>query len=104
VAPIGRLDKASEALLLLRQPMPSGRHGYWARPRTLKRPITSRLRVADSKWLEALARGVKRHDGELLRVQKGKANCVGGERNSWLEIVWMKAGTAIFPYARWLWS
>jgi 23S rRNA pseudouridine2605 synthase len=86
VAPIGRLDKASEGLLLL------SNDSEWAArvlaPSThLEKTYHVQIRrVADSKLLESLARGVKTHDGELLRVQKA-STLRGGERNSWLEIV-----------------
>lgn len=86
VAPVGRLDKASEGLLLLTN------DSEWAArvlaPAThLNKTYHVQIdRVADVTLLESLSHGVKLEDGEMLRVRK-----VGilrsGERNSWLEIV-----------------
>jgi 23S rRNA pseudouridine2605 synthase len=86
VAPVGRLDKASEGFLLLTN------DSEWAArvlaPAThLDKTYHVQIdRVADAALLESLARGVKTKDGELLRVRKVRI-LRGGERNSWLEIV-----------------
>jgi len=86
VAPVGRLDKASEGLLLLTN------DSEWAA--RVQAPATHLYktyhvqidRVAEATLLESLSRGVKLEDGDVLRVRK-----VGilrsGQRNSWLEIV-----------------
>ena len=86
VAPVGRLDKASEGLLLLTN------DSEWAA--RVQEPAThlDKIyhvqigRVADDGLLESIRRGVKTEDGEFLRA---KRVCVlrGGARNSWLEIV-----------------
>jgi 23S rRNA pseudouridine2605 synthase len=86
VAPVGRLDKASEGLLLLTN------DSEWA-ARVLK-PATHLDktyhvqvgRVADARLLESVARGVKTEDGDFLGVKSVRI-LRGGERNTWLEIV-----------------
>jgi 23S rRNA pseudouridine2605 synthase len=92
VAPVGRLDKASEGLLLLTN------DSEWAArvvaPEThLEKTYHVQIdRVADTPLLESLARGVKTEDGaktrkgEFLRVKKVRI-LRGGERSTWLEIV-----------------
>jgi 23S rRNA pseudouridine2605 synthase len=86
VAPVGRLDKASEGLLLLTN------DSEWAArvlaPAThLRKTYHVQIgRVADQKLLAALARGVRTEDGELLRARSARI-LRGGKRNSWLEIV-----------------
>lgn len=86
VAPVGRLDKASEGLLLLTN------DSEWAA--RVQEPAThlDKIyhvqigRVANDGLLESITRGVKMEDGEFLRA---KRVCIlrGGARNSWLEIV-----------------
>jgi 23S rRNA pseudouridine2605 synthase len=86
VAPVGRLDKASEGLLLLTN------DSEWAArisdPEThLDKTYHVQVGVvADERLLAALTNGVRTRDGELLRAKRA---CVlrTGERNSWLEIV-----------------
>jgi 23S rRNA pseudouridine2605 synthase len=86
VAPVGRLDKASEGLLLLTN------DSEWAArvlaPAThLDKTYHVQIgRVADAALLESLARGVKTKDGDLLRARRVRI-LRGGERNTWLEIV-----------------
>ena len=86
VGPIGRLDKASEGLLLF------SNDSYWAArisdPRTHveKTYHVQVASVVDAKLSEALLRGIRTANGELLRA--GQARILReGERNSWLEIV-----------------
>jgi 23S rRNA pseudouridine2605 synthase len=86
VAPVGRLDKASEGLLLLTN------DSEWAArvlaPEThLDKTYHVQIgKVADRTLLDSLTRGVASKDGDLLRASKV---CLlrGGERNTWLEIV-----------------
>ena len=85
LAPVGRLDKASEGLLLLTN------DSEWAAqilaplshvPKTYHVQIAA---LAGEPLLEALRKGV--HDGkDFLRVQSVR-ELRRGERNSWLEIV-----------------
>jgi 23S rRNA pseudouridine2605 synthase len=86
VAPVGRLDKASEGLLLLTN------DSEWAaqvqEPAThLDKTYHVQIgRVTDADLVESIKRGVKTENGEVLRA---KSVCIlrGGTRNSWLEIV-----------------
>jgi 23S rRNA pseudouridine2605 synthase len=86
VAPVGRLDKASEGLLLLTN------DSEWS-ARVLA-PVTHLDKtyhvqigcVADAELLESVARGVKTDDGDLLHVRSVRM-LRSGTRNSWLEIV-----------------
>jgi 23S rRNA pseudouridine2605 synthase len=86
VGPIGRLDKASEGLLLF-----SNDSDWAARisdPRTHVEK-TYHVQVAsmvDAKLSEALLRGIGTANGELLRARQARI-LREGERNSWLEIV-----------------
>jgi 23S rRNA pseudouridine2605 synthase len=87
VAPVGRLDKASEGLLLFTN------DSEWAAP--IAAPETHLDKVyhvqvgviADERLLEALRNGVRgAEDGEWLRLKS--VNILRqGERNSWIEIV-----------------
>ena len=85
VAPLGRLDKASEGLLLLTN------DSEWAArvaaPGThLEKTYHVQIdKVADQEFVQAMVRGVKTEDGELLRA----SNCGllrSGEKNCWIEI------------------
>jgi len=86
VAPVGRLDKASEGLLLLTN------DSEWAArvlaPEThLDKTYHVQIgAIADVTLLESLARGVKTKVGDLLRVRTVRILRIG-EHNSWLEIV-----------------
>jgi 23S rRNA pseudouridine2605 synthase len=86
VAPAGRLDKASEGLLLLTN------DSEWAArvlaPEThLNKTYHVQVnKVADDVLLQALLRGVNTDDGDVLRVTQARI-LRHGERNSWLEIV-----------------
>jgi 23S rRNA pseudouridine2605 synthase len=85
IAPVGRLDKASEGLLLLTN------DSEWAArllaPDTHLNKIyhVQIARLADDELLASLRRGIE-SDGELLRV-KSVHGLRYGEKNSWLEIV-----------------
>ncbi|MBZ5700996.1 MAG: rRNA pseudouridine synthase [Acidobacteriia bacterium] len=86
VAPVGRLDKASEGLLLLTN------DSEWAArvlaPEThLDKTYHVQIRgVADARLLQALAAGVATDDGDFLSVKRARV-LRGGERNTWLEIL-----------------
>ncbi len=86
VAPVGRLDKASEGLLLLTN------DSEWAAriaaPEThLDKTYHVQVgTVADDQFLQALVRGVKTQDGEVLRA-KQVCRLRAGQKNCWLEIV-----------------
>jgi 23S rRNA pseudouridine2605 synthase len=86
VAPVGRLDKASEGLLLLTN------DSEWAAQVTspasrLEKTYHVQIdRVADAALLESIRRGVRTEDDDLLRVRSVRI-LREGKRNSWLEIV-----------------
>jgi 23S rRNA pseudouridine2605 synthase len=86
VAPVGRLDKASEGLLLITN------DSEWAAriaaPETYlgKTYHVQIARIADESLLDELRKGVRLEDGEFLSV-KHASILRHGERNSWLEVV-----------------
>ncbi len=86
VAPVGRLDKASEGLLLLTNDSEWG--ARIAAPEThLDKTYHVQVAViADEEFVQALIRGVKTKDGELLRAKQAR-RLRGGQKNCWLEIV-----------------
>jgi 23S rRNA pseudouridine2605 synthase len=85
LAPVGRLDKASEGLLLLTND--SEWSARIAAPethldKTYHVQITT---VADEKLTSALVSGIRTEDGDLLRALRATL-LRSGEKNSWLEI------------------
>lgn len=86
VAPVGRLDKASEGLLLLTNDSEWG--ARIAAPET-HLPKTYHVQIAslaDDGLLDALTRGVRTENSEVLRA-KQVARLRVGQKNCWLEIV-----------------
>lgn len=86
VAPVGRLDKASEGLLLLTNDSEWG--ARVAAPEThLEKTYHVQIdRVADDSLMQAMMRGVETVEGENLRARQCR-RLRAGEKNSWLEIV-----------------
>ncbi len=86
VAPVGRLDKASEGLLLLTNDSEWGAH--IASPEThLEKIYHVQIgTIGDEKLLTALTRGLRTDWGDFLRVQRVQM-LRQGEKNCWLEIV-----------------
>jgi 23S rRNA pseudouridine2605 synthase len=86
VAPVGRLDKASEGLLLLTNDSEWG--ARIAAPEThLEKTYHVQIdRVVDARQLHAIARGMTREDGDVLRATQVRL-LRSGEKNCWLEIV-----------------
>ncbi len=86
LAPVGRLDKASEGLLLMTN------DSEWAARITAPETHLDKTyhvqvgTVADEEFLGALARGVRAKDGEILRAKQA-CRLRAGEKNCWLEIV-----------------
>ena len=86
VAPVGRLDKASEGLLLLTN------DSEWAAP--LLAPGTHLDKtyhvqigtVVNDALVESLTKGVRIDDGRFLRAKSARV-LRGGQKNTWLEIV-----------------
>lgn len=86
VAPVGRLDKASEGLLLLTN------DSEWASkisaPEThLDKTYHVQINVlADERLLQTVRDGIKTVDGDFLRAKRASI-LRHGDRNSWIEIV-----------------
>jgi 23S rRNA pseudouridine2605 synthase len=86
VAPVGRLDKASEGLLLLTNDSEWG--ACIAAPEThLEKTYHVQIAtVADEAFLSALVRGVRDESREVLRAKRARL-LRSGQKNCWLEIV-----------------
>jgi 23S rRNA pseudouridine2605 synthase len=86
VAPVGRLDKASEGLLLLTNDSEWG--ARVAAPEThLEKTYHVQIdTVANEKLVASLVSGVRSESGELLRARQARV-LRSGEKNCWLEIV-----------------
>src|SRR5271167_475777 len=86
VAPAGRLDRASEGLLLLTN------DSEWAARVTAPETHLDKTyhvqigKIVDAPLLETLKSGVRASEGDTLRV-KSASLLRQGERNSWLEII-----------------
>src|SRR5579863_7957243 len=85
VAPVGRLDKASEGLLLLTNDSEWG--ARVAAPEThLEKTYHVQIdRVADDELIRAMVRGVRTEDGDFLRAAECRL-LRSGAKNCWLEI------------------
>ena len=86
VAPVGRLDKASEGLLLLTNDSEWAAQVLAPATRLDKTYHVQIGRVADAELIESLKRGVRTKEKDFLRVNSARV-LRGGQRNSWLEIV-----------------
>ncbi len=86
IAPVGRLDKASEGLLLLTNDT------QWAAriaaPEThLDKTYHVQINhLADDEFVKTITRGVETNEGDLLRAKKARLLRYGS-KNCWLEIV-----------------
>src|SRR6267378_5725339 len=86
IAPVGRLDKASEGLLLLTN------DSEWAARITAPETHLDKTyhvqigALANEALLQGLREGIREEDGEWLRAKRASV-LREGERNSWLEIV-----------------
>ncbi len=85
VAPVGRLDKASEGLLLLTNDSEWG--ARIAAPEThLDKTYHVQIgAVIDSEFLRSLRDGIKTEDGDFLRASNASL-LRSGEKHCWLEI------------------
>ena len=86
VAPVGRLDKASEGLLLLTNDSEWAAQVQAPASHLNKTYHVQIDRVADAALLESISKGVRTEEGEFLRVSSVRI-LRGGKRNTWLEIV-----------------
>jgi 23S rRNA pseudouridine2605 synthase len=86
VAPVGRLDKASEGLLLLTNDSEWGARVAAPETHLEKTYHVQVATIADESLMASLREGVQADDGDCLR-----ASCASilrtGEKNCWLEIV-----------------
>ena len=86
IAPVGRLDKASEGLLLLTN------DSAWAARVTAPETHLDKTyhvqisAILDESLLQTLRKGIRADDGEFL-CAKNVRTLRNGEHNSWLEIV-----------------
>lgn len=85
LAPVGRLDKASEGLLLLTNDSEWATRVLDPAGHVAKKYHVQMAALADEAMLEALRRGV-RDGADFLRAERVR-ELRRGERNSWLEIV-----------------
>lgn len=85
-SPVGRLDQASEGLLLFTNDTEWGNRISSPETHLDKTYHVQLAAIVDEAVLDTLRSGVRTADGEFLRV-KSAALLRHGERNSWLEIV-----------------
>jgi 23S rRNA pseudouridine2605 synthase len=86
VAPIGRLDKASEGLLLLTNDSKWGARVAAPETHLEKTYHVQVAALARDNLLEQLMEGVRTEDGERLRALRASVVRTG-KKNSWLEIL-----------------
>ena len=86
LAPVGRLDKASEGLLLLTNDSEWAAHVTAPETHFDKTYHVQINSIADEALLETLRNGIPASDGEFLRVKNARM-LRQGEHNSWLEII-----------------
>lgn len=86
VAPVGRLDRASEGLLLLTNDSEWGARISAPDTHLDKTYHVQIGTVADEKLIHAITSGVKVEDMDCLRARKSRV-LRSGEKNCWLEIV-----------------
>jgi 23S rRNA pseudouridine2605 synthase len=86
VSPVGRLDKASEGLLLLTNDSEWSARVLAPETHLEKTYHVQIAAVAEAALLESMRQGVRTREGDFLRV-KSVHLVRGGKRNTWLEIV-----------------
>jgi len=86
VVPVGRLDKASEGLLLLTNDTEWGARVLSPDSHVEKTYHVQIANLADRELIDRLIRGVRTFDGDFLRVKR-VATVRTGNKNSWLAIV-----------------
>lgn len=85
LSPVGRLDKASEGLLLFTNDTEFAQALLDPGTHVAKTYHVQLDRIADEALLDAMMRGVT-HDGDVLRARKARL-LREGDRNSWVEVV-----------------
>jgi 23S rRNA pseudouridine2605 synthase len=86
VAPVGRLDKASEGLLLLTNDSEWADHLLAPETHLDKTYHVQIGAVSNDALISSLTKGIRLADDDLLRAKSARI-LRGGEKNSWLEIV-----------------
>jgi 23S rRNA pseudouridine2605 synthase len=86
LAPVGRLDRASEGLLLMTNDPAWGARISSPDSHLEKTYHVQVATVATQEMLDRMLAGVRTSDGALLRVKRARIVRVG-RKNSWLEIV-----------------
>ncbi|MFZ0136507.1 MAG: pseudouridine synthase [Candidatus Sulfotelmatobacter sp.] len=86
VAPVGRLDKASEGLLLLTNDSEWGARITAPETHLNKTYHVQVGTVADEEFIRVLVQGVRTKDGEILRAKEVR-HLRAGQKNCWVEIV-----------------
>jgi 23S rRNA pseudouridine2605 synthase len=86
VAPIGRLDKASEGLLLLTNDSEWGARVAAPEMHLEKTYHVQIASLADDKLVQAILSGVSGDDGDILRATRARL-LRSGDKNCWLEII-----------------
>lgn len=86
VAPVGRLDKASEGLLLLTNDSEWGARITAPETHLDKTYHVQVETIADEKFIRSLVQGVKAKDGAVLRAKQAR-RLRAGQKNCWLEII-----------------
>lgn len=86
VAPVGRLDKASEGLLLLTNDSEWGARIASPEGHVSKRYHVQIAAVAGTELLRRLRSGLKDENGDMLRVKEASVFRAGA-KTSWLELV-----------------
>jgi 23S rRNA pseudouridine2605 synthase len=86
IAPVGRLDKASEGLLLLTNDSEWSARVLAPATHLDKIYHVQVATVAEAELLESMRKGVKTREGDFLRA-KSVHILRGGKRNTWLEVV-----------------
>ena len=86
VAPVGRLDKASEGLLLLTNDSEWGARVAAPEMHLEKTYHVQIATLADDKLVQAMLRGVTGDEGDILRATRARL-LRSGDKNCWLEII-----------------
>jgi len=95
VGPVGRLDKASEGLLLLTNDSEWAARASAPETHLDKTYHVQVAGIVDDASLQALTNGIRSENGELLRA-KTAHTLRKGQRNTWLEITLDEGKTARF--------
>jgi 23S rRNA pseudouridine2605 synthase len=86
VGPVGRLDKASEGLLLFSNDTPWAAKVMNPETHLEKTYHVQADRIADEGFLKRITEGVNAEEGEFLRARKARL-LRKGKKNCWLEVV-----------------